>query len=356
MGADRTQKRTQDRRSGLSILDKPLILLASRAGLEPATPGLGNLCSILLSYRDLEPARAETVWTNAPRAGKSVSMDFRVAHAPRRRRRPLRAAAVFAAAALALTAPAYAACGTADGTVKVVDVDERLDLVLGDGLTVRLIGVSTPDPTRAPDLAVKVRAFLSEKFVGREGELERLAGGTDRWGRVAADLSFVDPASATRESAAAALLAAGFARVAPAFEPRGCATQRLVVEDAARRAGLGLWSDPRYAVIAATDLSALKRSDGRLVVIEGKIARVGFGRSRLYLDMVPKGGPTIVVSRKLEMAFARAGVSVDAAAGETVRVRGALDNRFGPRLEVSEPAMIEFLSSSDAPGGVKARP
>jgi hypothetical protein len=28
--------------------------MASRAGLEPATPGLGNLCSILLSYRDLE--------------------------------------------------------------------------------------------------------------------------------------------------------------------------------------------------------------------------------------------------------------------------------------------------------------
>ena len=30
----------------------PLIRLASRRGLEPLTPGLGNLCSIQLSYRD----------------------------------------------------------------------------------------------------------------------------------------------------------------------------------------------------------------------------------------------------------------------------------------------------------------
>jgi hypothetical protein len=27
--------------------------VASRKGIEPLTPGLGNLCSILLSYRDL---------------------------------------------------------------------------------------------------------------------------------------------------------------------------------------------------------------------------------------------------------------------------------------------------------------
>jgi hypothetical protein len=29
------------------------VKVASRKGFEPLTPGLGNLCSILLSYRDL---------------------------------------------------------------------------------------------------------------------------------------------------------------------------------------------------------------------------------------------------------------------------------------------------------------
>ena len=31
-----------------------LCKLASRKGFEPLTPGLGNLCSILLSYRELD--------------------------------------------------------------------------------------------------------------------------------------------------------------------------------------------------------------------------------------------------------------------------------------------------------------
>jgi hypothetical protein len=95
---------------------------------------------------------------------------------------------------------------------------------------------------------------------------------------------------------------------------------------------------------------------GRLVVIEGSIRRVGFGRSRLYLDLVPKGGPTIVVPRRLEPAFARAGRAIEAAAGETIRVRGALDTRLGPRLEVSDPAMIEFLGRPEAPRADKPRP
>ena len=38
--------------ASLEIAANPLIFLASRKGIEPLTPGLGNLCSIRLSYRD----------------------------------------------------------------------------------------------------------------------------------------------------------------------------------------------------------------------------------------------------------------------------------------------------------------
>ncbi len=288
-------------------------------------------------------------------------MDFSAAHVPPRRFGRLRApgAAIVAllSAAIAANGPARAACGTPNGRVRVEGVDERLDLALADGRTVRLGGVAPPDPARAPDLAGEARNFLIGRFVGRDGELERLAGGTDRWGRVVADVEFSDAAPAGRsESAASALLAAGFARVAPAFEARGCAPERLRIEDEARRAGLGLWVDRRYAVIDAADAEAFRRNQGRLVVVEGTVRRVGFGRSRLYLDLVPKGGPTIVVPRKLEPAFAREGRYVGAAVGQTIRVRGALDERLGPRLEVSEPAMIEFLGPLDTPGADTPRP
>jgi endonuclease YncB( thermonuclease family) len=287
-------------------------------------------------------------------------MDFRGAHPPLRRLgrlRAARAAVAIAAAALAAIGPARAACGAPDGSVRVADVDDRLDLVLADGRTVRLSGVAAPDPARAPDLAEAARDLLVSRVVGRDGQLERLAVGTDRWGRVVADVQFSDLGpDGRRDTAAATLLAAGYARVAPAFETRGCAAERLPIEDEARSKGLGLWADPLYRVIDAADAAALRRHDGRLVVIEGRVRRVGFGRSRLYLDMVPKGGPTIVVPRKLEPAFARVGRSLDDAAGQTIRVRGALDTRLGPRLEVSEPAMIEFLGRSDSSAVVKPHP
>ncbi len=238
-----------------------------------------------------------------------------------------------------------APCGRADGLVTVTGADERLDLVLSDGRTIRLVGLALPASGEKQGVSDAARDLLAARFVGREGTLLRLAAAPDRWGRILADVapSGGDPAGAT---AALALLAAGLAEVQPAFETRACAGERLAAEAEARRAGLGLWANSRAAVVAAADTEALRRHDGRFVVIEGVIRRVGFGRSRLYLDLVPRGGPTIVVPRKLEAAFARAGHPLDGAAGKTIRARGALE---GPRLEVDEPAMIEFLGPSDQP-------
>ena len=158
------------------------------------------------------------------------------------------------------------------------------------------------------------------------------------------------------DSSAAALLAAGYARVRPEFETRGCAAERLAFEDGARRAGLGIWRDPEFAVIASSDLAELRRRDGQFVVVEGTVRRVGFARSRIYLELVPHAGPTIVMARKLEPAFARTGRPVGALVGQTIRARGALDDRFGPRIEVGEPAMIEILRRADASGESEPRP
>jgi endonuclease YncB( thermonuclease family) len=349
--------------------------VASRKGIEPLTPGLGNLCSILLSYRDLaEPPSA--VFDESAADGQSVSMDFWRAHRLVRGFAPLRAvwAAMLAAtpALLAATVPSDAACGAPDGHVRVESVDNRLDLALADGRVVRLAGVAPPDTERSPALAADARRFLEVLFVGRDADLRRLATGTDRWGRVLADVTpqqplapaqppappspRAPPAPDQNKSAALALLAAGYARVNPAVEAQNCAAERLAAEDGARRKNLGVWADPLTAVVPASDAEALRRSGSRLVVIEGIVRRVGFGRSRLYLDLAPKGGPTIVVPRKLAPAFARAGVPVESATGWTIRVRGALDGRLGPRLEVSEPAMIEVLGRSSARGAAEPRP
>jgi endonuclease YncB( thermonuclease family) len=258
---------------------------------------------------------------------------------------------------IVFASPSLAACGRLGGRVLAVSVDERLDIGLRDGRTVRLGGLDAPNADRgAPEIVKAARDFLMERLLGREADLILLAGGTDRWGRTVADLAVPNPSGGPADSIAAALLTAGYARVRPEFETRGCAAERLTIEDGARQDGVGIWRDPEFAVIQSSNLAELRRWSGRFVVIEGMVRRVGFARSRLYLELVPHGGPTIVVARKLETALAREGRPVGELVGQTIRARGALDDRFGPRIEVGDPAMIEIARRADAPGEAKPHP
>jgi hypothetical protein len=199
--------------------------------------------------------------------------------------------------------------------------------------------------------------FLSDRLAGREADLIQLAGGTDRWGRTVADLVVADPRDqAAAGSTATALLAAGYARVRPEFETRGCAVERLAIEEQARQEETRIWRDPQFAVIQSSNSAGLRHWAHRFVVVEGMVRRVGFARSRIYLELVPREGPTIVIARKLETALARKGQPVAAMVGETIRARGVLDDRFGPRIEVVDPAMIEIARPIDALGEAKPRP
>jgi endonuclease YncB( thermonuclease family) len=287
-------------------------------------------------------------------------MNFRFAHRDRAafRRAAGRLRGAWAAlAAVIVASPCFAACGRPAGRVEAVAVDERLDIELSDGRIVRLGGLDAPNAERgAPDIANGARDFLSERLLGRDADLIQLAGGTDRWGRTVADLVVADRRDGFAGSTAAALLTAGYARVRPEFETRGCAAERLAIEAEARQAGLGIWRDPQFAVIQSSNSAELRRWARRFVVVEGMVRRVGFARSRIYLELVPRDGPTIVVARKLETALAREGRPVAAMVGQTIRARGALDDRFGPRIEVADPTMIEIARRPDAPGEAKPNP
>ncbi len=258
-------------------------------------------------------------------------------------------AAVALASALALASPAVAACGARAGVVSVVEATDRLELRLADGRLARLAGLDTPDPRRGDsETTAAARSFLTARWAGREGTLVIFSPRPDRWGRLLADIDFPG-----EDSAANQLISHGFARVRPEFETRGCAPERLALEGNARTAGLGLWNDPDYSILDATDGEELAQQDGRFVIVEGVVRRVGAGRSRFYLDFGGRGGFTVVVARKSQTAFQAAGASLTSLAGERIRVRGVLDDRFGPRLEITEPPMLERLDRAGASQGTK---
>ena len=181
-------------------------------------------------------------------------------------------------------------------------------------------------------------------LVGQNVRYSTLAPRADRWGRLLVDLADVNG-----QSVALDLLARGLARVTPEFETRGCARERLEAEDGARAAGEGLWAKPG-AALGADDRDALSAADGRFALVEGRVRRVGYGRTKVYLDFAGRGGFAVVTARKLEPAFRRSGVDLAALAGRRVRVRGVLDVRFGPRIEIADPSMIEMLEGEKETG------
>jgi hypothetical protein len=130
------------------------------------------------------------------------------------------------------------------------------------------------------------------------------------------------------------------AQVRPEFETRACDAERLEAESAARAAEEGVWADP-LMVLNAGDRGALDAADGRFILVAGVVRGVGVGRAKVYLDFAGRGGFSVVVARKAEPLFARRGIDLKSLIGRKIVVRGVLDDRFGPRIEVADPSMIE---------------
>jgi micrococcal nuclease len=222
------------------------------------------------------------------------------------------------------------ACGTPGASVALRSVSPAGEVVLEPGGPARLAGLALDDRAVAA-LGARVGQTLGAAY---------LAPSADRWGRRAVDLF-----ETGGRSLSLGLLENGYARVRADPDTRGCETERLEAEQGARLAGEGLWADPG-AVIDAADLKALAAHDGRFTLVRGRVRRTGATATRFYLDFEPYRGLSVVASRKLETQFRRAGRDVMDLAGRMVLVRGVLDNRFGPRIEIADPMMIEPLESA----------
>ena len=133
---------------------------------------------------------------------------------------------------------------------------------LSDGRTVRLGGLDAPNADRgAPEIAKAARDFLSERLA-RPGGGPYPVGRRDRSlgqdGRrpLLARFARGRPIRPRRRCWRRATRAFGRSS-RPAAAPRSGST----IEDGARRAGLGIWRDPEFAVIQSSNLAELRRRD-----------------------------------------------------------------------------------------------
>lgn len=248
-------------------------------------------------------------------------------------------------AVAAATPPLPAGVLEAGGSAVATGVIDGDTLVLDDGSEVRLVGIQAPKLPLGREhvakwrLADEAKAALAELTLGRRLALHYGGARRDRYGRHLAHLALPDDGWVQ-----GALLAAGLARVYSFADNRALVAEILALEDAARRAGRGIWALQWYAVRGPEELVPLI---GTFQVVEGRIVDAAEVRGRRFLNFGAdwRTDFTVTVSARDWKRFAEAGLTLDNYAGRRVRVRGWLDSHNGPSIGATHPDQIELLET-----------
>jgi hypothetical protein len=142
-----------------------------------------------------------------------------------------------------------------------------------------------------------------------------------------------------------ALLERGLARVMIAPDRSDCAPELYAAESQARQAKRGLWALPAYRVRQAAE--SLKADAGTFQIVEGKVAHVGLGAGRTFLDFSQdwRNGFSAVIAAEDRKTFRHAHFDLGSLSGRRIRLRGTVELFGGrPEIALSNPAQIELLN------------
>jgi micrococcal nuclease len=233
----------------------------------------------------------------------------------------------------------------------VTSVTDGDTVILDDGRVVRMIGTQAPKlPLDRPDfptwpLAPEAKAALESIALNQPVRLGFGGEAVDRYGRVLAHV-FVSTAQG-EIWAQHAMVARGLARVYSFPDNRACLDLLFAAEGRARLAGLGIWADPYYSTRAANAPGDLLARAGHYELVEGRILLAEQSGGRVYLNFGRfwKEDFTAVIEAPALRLFAEAGMDPLVLENALVRIRGWVDDRDGPRIEVTHPEQIEVLAT-----------
>jgi len=269
---------------------------------------------------------------------------------------PLFCAGVFISllASVSLTAagPASAAgCAFAaqgDGHVAAI-VDART-FRLQDGREIRLTGI---EPVTSEKTAANRIAALAAILNGRDVIVRADDDTPDRYGREPAFVFLASPAPSSSEIPAAEtlvqseLLMQGEALVSATVTDKECAGVLMAAEAAARQAKRGIWADP--AVIKNPESPGdILAGTGQFTLVEGKVLSVRQAGATTYLNFGRNWTRdfAVTISRRMLPVFEAAGIALKSLENRRIRVRGWIEARGGPRIEVLRVGQIELLGGN----------
>jgi endonuclease YncB( thermonuclease family) len=222
------------------------------------------------------------------------------------------------------------------GEGRVADVIDARSFRLDDGREVRLIGIEPADKAKG-------RAALVALVTGSEVILRATDDTPDRYGRQPAFV-FV---SGTEFPVQMELLKQGQALASPDVTDKDCAAVLLAAEAEARRAKNGTWADPT-AIKNAESSGDILAGIGRFAVIEGKVLSVRTAGATTYLNFGRNWTQDFAatIARRIVPAFEAAGLAPKSLENRRIRVRGFIEARSGPRIELLRVGQVEVLGGN----------
>jgi hypothetical protein len=218
---------------------------------------------------------------------------------------------------LAISTPALAGCGPSElerGTVSQITSDG--DIVLSDSRRLRLAG-----------LHMKPDAVTSVLTAGDQLAFGLISESKDRWSRHGA-MVFRLEGEKPPEWLQHKLLSQKQALVRPELDLGDCWALLKQTEAEFRK-----------------NLPALAQEGGRFARTEGKVLRVGEGRSAHFINLVDPSGERItgLVQKRYLRRFKDAGVDVSQLRGQFIRLRGVRSVRNISVLPLTMVEQIEIV-------------
>jgi len=226
------------------------------------------------------------------------------------------------------------------GEGRVAAVIDARTLRLQDGREIRLAGIETIMSGKA---ATNAAPALSAIVAGRDVTLSGEDDTPDRYGRQPA-FAFLDGSDTPVQSV---LLTQGEALVSGTVADKDCAAALLAAEAEARRAKRGIWADPT-AIKNAESPGDILTGIGRFTLVEGKVLSVRQAGATTYLNFGRNWTRdfAVTISRRMIGAFEAAGMNVKSLENRQIRVRGWVEARNGPRIELLQLGQIELVGGN----------
>jgi endonuclease YncB( thermonuclease family) len=226
------------------------------------------------------------------------------------------------------------------GEGRVTSVVDPRSFRLEDGRDVRLAGIEAAFSEKPA--AARMRA-LTALLAGRDVQLRGEDDTPDRYGRQPAYVWLLpDERLVQRE-----LLAQGEAIVSVSVGDKECAATLLAAETAAREAKIGMWADPAAIKNSETPGDILA-GIGHFMLVEGRVLSVRQAGATTYLNFGRNWTRdfAVTIPRRALANFAAAGLAPKSLESKRIRVRGIVEARTGPRIEVLRVGQIELIGDN----------